>query len=194
MSITRSISRRTFVVAAATALVMSSQFAYAQAKKPNVVILATGGTIAGAAATGTQSAYKSGAVTIDAMVAAVPGIADLANIKGEQVSNVGSQDMSFAILLTVAKRINELAKSPDVDGIRDYAWHRHAGGLGLLPEHDGEDRQAGGDGRLDASVDRRQRRRPSESVQRRRRGRRSERQGTRRAGRDERLRFTPRTR
>ena len=116
MSITRSISRRTVVVAAAGALVISSQVAYAQAKKPNVTILATGGTIAGAAATGTQSGYKSGAVTIDAMLAAVPGIAELATVKGEQISNVGSQDMSFQILLTVAKRINELAKSPDVTG------------------------------------------------------------------------------
>jgi L-asparaginase len=89
--------------------------AQAQKKKPNVVILATGGTIAGAAATGTQSGYKSGAVGIDTMIAAVPGIGDLATIKGEQISNVGSQDMSFAILLTVAKRINELAKG-DVDG------------------------------------------------------------------------------
>jgi L-asparaginase len=50
------------------------------------------------------------------MLAAVPGINELANIKGEQVSNVGSQDMSFDILLKLAKRINELAKSPNVDG------------------------------------------------------------------------------
>jgi L-asparaginase len=85
--------------------------------KRNVVILATGGTIAGAAATGTQAGYTSGAVNIDAMIAAVPGIKDLANITGEQISNVGSQDMSFDILLKVAKRINELAKSKDVDGI-----------------------------------------------------------------------------
>ena len=82
--------------------------AQAQGKKPNIVILATGGTIAGAAATGTQSGYTSGAVTIDAMIAAVPGIDELATIKGEQISNVGSQDMSFDILLKVAKRINEL--------------------------------------------------------------------------------------
>ncbi|HKE59918.1 MAG TPA: type II asparaginase [Pyrinomonadaceae bacterium] len=94
-----------------------SPLALAQAKKPNVVILATGGTIAGAAATGTQSAYTSGAVTIDAMVAAVPGIKDLANVKGEQISNVGSQDMSFDILLTLAKRINQLQQQNDVDGI-----------------------------------------------------------------------------
>src|SRR6266436_3337235 len=89
----------------------------AEGKKPNIVILATGGTIAGAAATGTQAAYRSGAVTIDAMVAAVPGIADLANIKGEQISNVGSQDMSFEIMLTLAKRINQLLATPQVDGI-----------------------------------------------------------------------------
>ena len=86
-----------------------------KSKKPNIVILATGGTIAGAAATGTQSGYTSGAVTIDAMIAGVPGLADLATIKGEQIANVGSQDMSFDIMLTLAKRINELAKG-DVDG------------------------------------------------------------------------------
>jgi len=90
----------------------------AQEKRlPNIVILATGGTIAGAAATGTQAGYKSGAVTIDAMIAAVPGIEDLANIKGEQISNVGSQDMSFSIMLTLAKRINELLADPQVDGV-----------------------------------------------------------------------------
>src|SRR5580765_812371 len=84
---------------------------------PNIVILATGGTIAGAAATGTQAGYTSGAVTIDAMVAAVPGLTDLANIKGEQISNVGSQDMNFDIMLKLAKRINELGPSSNVDGI-----------------------------------------------------------------------------
>src|ERR1700756_244357 len=84
---------------------------------PNIVILATGGTIAGAAATGTQAAYTSGAVTIDAMLAAVPGIKDLANIKGEQISNVGSQDMTMDIMLTLAKRINALLAQNQVDGI-----------------------------------------------------------------------------
>ncbi|WP_035359008.1 type II asparaginase [Edaphobacter aggregans] len=98
-------------------IIVPCQQAVTQGKKPNIVILATGGTIAGAAATGTQSAYTSGAVTIDAMVNAVPGIKDLANIKGEQIANVGSQDMSFDIMLKVAKRINELLPTNDVDGI-----------------------------------------------------------------------------
>jgi L-asparaginase len=95
----------------------SVTLATAQTKKPNVVILATGGTIAGAAASGTQAGYASGAVGIDTMIAGVPGITDLANIKGEQISNVGSQDISFDILLKLANRINELAKSNNVDGI-----------------------------------------------------------------------------
>lgn len=89
-----------------------------QAKQlPNLVILATGGTIAGAAATGTQSGYTSGSVNIDTMLAAVPGIKDLANIRGEQIANVGSQDISFDIMLTLAKRINSLLAQNDVDGI-----------------------------------------------------------------------------
>src|SRR5215472_15435334 len=104
------------LVAVIVALGASLQLAHANGV-PNIVILATGGTIAGAAATGTQSGYTSGAVGIDTMIAGVPGITKLANIKGEQVSNVGSQDMSFDILLTLAKRINELAASDAVDGV-----------------------------------------------------------------------------
>src|SRR5512133_939222 len=111
-------SRRLPIAAAAAgACLLAAQIASAQAGKPTIVILATGGTIAGAAATGTQSGYTSGAVGIDTMIAAVPGITKLANIKGEQISNVGSQDMSFDILLKVAKRINELAQSGGADGI-----------------------------------------------------------------------------
>ena len=108
-------SARTKKMAVVVSVLLLSCVSQAQ-KKPSLVILATGGTIAGAAASGTQSGYTSGAVTIDAMLAAVPGIDKLATIKGEQVSNVGSQDMSFDILLKVAKRINELAKQSDVDG------------------------------------------------------------------------------
>ena len=105
----------------ATVILECPHFSAAQATPakplPNIVILATGGTIAGAAATGTQASYTSGAVTIDAMLAAVPGIRNLANIKGEQISNVGSQDMTLEIMLTLAKRINALLAQSDVNGI-----------------------------------------------------------------------------
>jgi L-asparaginase len=86
-------------------------------KLPNVVILATGGTIAGAGASSTGSAYTSGQVKIEAMIDAVPNIRSLANLRGEQLANVGSQDMSVKVWLDLAKRINELLATKDVDGI-----------------------------------------------------------------------------
>jgi len=87
------------------------------ADKPNIVILATGGTIAGSAETQTQAGYTSGQVGVDTLINAVPQLADLANISGEQVANVGSQDMSDAIWLKLADRVNLLLGRPDVDGI-----------------------------------------------------------------------------
>ena len=102
----------------AVLMMASVSFGFSQNKDlPNVVILATGGTIAGAGASSTGSAYTSGEVTIDAMIDAVPNIRKLANLTGEQTANVGSQDMSVEVWLTLANRINELLASDEVDGI-----------------------------------------------------------------------------
>jgi L-asparaginase len=84
---------------------------------PNVVVLATGGTIAGAAASDVQAAYASGQVGVDQLLAAVPQAKKLAALRGEQVSNIGSQDMNDEVWLKLARRVNELAAMPDVDGI-----------------------------------------------------------------------------
>jgi len=99
-------------------LLVVSILTFGQAEKlPNIVILATGGTIAGAGASATGSAYTSGQVKIDAMIDAVPNIRKLANLKGEQIANVGSQDMSVKVWLDLANRINQLLAGNDVDGI-----------------------------------------------------------------------------
>jgi len=86
-------------------------------KLPNVTIIATGGTIAGEAATSVQSAYSSGQVGVEALIKAVPTLRKIATVTGEQIANVGSQDISDEIWLKLAKRINELGKSSNVDGI-----------------------------------------------------------------------------
>lgn len=95
-----------------------TQVGFAQDKDlPNVVILATGGTIAGTAEGADQAGYTAGQLGITAMIEAVPGIKGLANLKGEQISNVGSQDMTVEIWLTLAERINNLLATDEVDGI-----------------------------------------------------------------------------
>ena len=86
-------------------------------KRPSIMILATGGTIAGAAATATQPGYTSGQVPIEGMIAVVPGIDALAEVSGEQLANVGSQDITFAIMIELANRINTLLGSGDIDGV-----------------------------------------------------------------------------
>ena len=86
-------------------------------KPPSIVVLATGGTIAGAAASDVQAGYTSGQVGVDQLLAAVPQAKKLANLRGEQISNIGSQDMNDEVWLKLARRINELLAQPDVDGI-----------------------------------------------------------------------------
>ncbi len=93
------------------------QFALAAAGKPHVVILATGGTIAGSAQSQTQAGYNSGQLGVDTLIGAVPQLKDLADISGEQVSNIGSQDMSDDVWLKLAQRVNALLAEPGVDGI-----------------------------------------------------------------------------
>jgi L-asparaginase len=91
--------------------------AFAADKLPNVVVLATGGTIAGAAASDVQAAYTSGQVGVEQLLSAVPQAKKLAVMRGEQISNIGSQDMNDEVWLKLARRVNELTAMPDVDGV-----------------------------------------------------------------------------
>src|SRR5262245_55133348 len=84
---------------------------------PTVVVLATGGTIAGAAASEVQAGYMSGQVGVEQLIAAVPEAKKIANLRGEQISNFGSQDMNDDVWLKLANRINALGATPDVSGI-----------------------------------------------------------------------------
>jgi glutamin-(asparagin-)ase len=88
------------------------------ADKPNVVVLATGGTIAGAGAAATNSAtYQAAKVPVDKLIAGVPELANVANVRGEQVFQIASESFTDAHLLQLAKRVSALAKQADVQGI-----------------------------------------------------------------------------
>ena len=85
---------------------------------PNVVILATGGTIAGTGATSTTTVgYTAAKVGVDDLIKAVPELKQVANVTGEQVFQIASENMSNEHWLTLAKRVNTLLAKPDVDGI-----------------------------------------------------------------------------
>jgi L-asparaginase len=89
----------------------------AAADLPKVVILATGGTIAGAQPKEGDPGYKAGAVSVESLIQAAPGVDKLARLEGEQIASIGSQDMNDAVWFKLAKRANELLAKPDIAGI-----------------------------------------------------------------------------
>jgi L-asparaginase len=91
--------------------------AAAPAVLPKVFVLATGGTIAGAQAQPTGYAYKSAAYDVATLLAAVPRLGELADISGEQVASVGSQDMSDALWLKLAGRVDDVLARADTDAV-----------------------------------------------------------------------------
>ncbi len=101
----------------AAVLLLCSAIASAQTAKPRIVIVATGGTIAGAAESTTAAGYKSGAVAVDVLIAAVPQLKTFADVRGVQVSSVGSQDMNDELWIKLATAVNRLLTQTDVDGI-----------------------------------------------------------------------------
>ena len=112
------LSPRFRAFAAGAALMAASAFAQAQQALPNVVILATGGTIAGAGASAVNSAtYAAAKVGVEKLIAGLPELSKVANVRGEQVFQVASESLTNDNLLTLAKRVSALSKQSDVDGI-----------------------------------------------------------------------------
>ncbi|MBS0317657.1 MAG: asparaginase [Proteobacteria bacterium] len=86
-----------------------------------LVLLGTGGTIAGtAAAAGDNIGYRAAQLGVDALIAAVPGAAQAlggSTLVTEQVAQVDSKDMSFAVWQRLAARAAHWLAQPDLQGI-----------------------------------------------------------------------------
>ena len=110
-----SITRRWFAGVVLSAL---STVALAQAAKPHVVVLATGGTIAGAGASAANSAtYAAAKVPVDKLLAGLPELGSVAKVSGEQVFQIASESFTNEHLLKLGQRVSALSKQADVDGI-----------------------------------------------------------------------------
>lgn len=81
-----------------------------------VIILGTGGTIAGVGTPGLSTGYFSGGMDIESLITGVPGLKDLAWLVGEQIANVNSDDITQEDWLRLTRRINELAARDDIAG------------------------------------------------------------------------------
>jgi L-asparaginase len=84
----------------------------------NIVILGTGGTIAGRAASVSDNiGYTAAQVGVEELLAAIPALAQAGTVLTEQVAQVDSKDMSFAVWAKLAARVSHYLAQPDVQGI-----------------------------------------------------------------------------
>ena len=85
---------------------------------PHVVILGTGGTIVGLAASASDNlGYTAAQVGVDQLVAAIPSLTDAGPVLSEQVAQVDSKDMSFEVWTRLAARVEHHLARDDVQGI-----------------------------------------------------------------------------
>ncbi len=84
---------------------------------PRIRFLATGGTIAGAQVAGGGRGYHAAALSIEALIAAVPQLETLAQVEVEPVAAVGSQDMDDATWLILAARTQAAVDDPAIAGV-----------------------------------------------------------------------------
>ncbi len=84
---------------------------------PNLTVLATGGTIAGAADSATRHDYRPGQIGIGEFLARVDELGVDAVFSGQQIANIGSEDMSPAIWADLHEAASAAIAAPDCDGI-----------------------------------------------------------------------------
>lgn len=85
--------------------------------QPKVLILATGGTIAGVANTNSPTGYDAGKVKASDLVAAVPQLRQLADCHVEQFCNIASQDMNSDIWVRLSARVNDALLKEGYDSV-----------------------------------------------------------------------------
>jgi L-asparaginase len=84
---------------------------------PRIVILTTGGTIAGRSDERSELGYNSAQLDPSQLIQSVPGINLLARVSSERIASIGSQDMSDSVWLALAARITELFAQNAADGV-----------------------------------------------------------------------------
>ena len=113
------IKKRLLSVFLLTAFILAAfaQNACANVKKARILMLATGGTIAGVANGNSAIGYDAGKISGQDIVDSVPGIENIADIDVEQIANIASQDMDYATLKKLTDRINRAFDDDKYDGV-----------------------------------------------------------------------------
>lgn len=109
--------RRSAALFVAVTMLSGTAWAAESAALPRVLVLATGGTIAGQADARASGAYTSGKLSGESLVRSVPGLGKLASVQAEQIASIGSQDMSDRVWFALAHRIRRAFDKNEADAV-----------------------------------------------------------------------------
>ncbi|MBI1403539.1 MAG: asparaginase [Porphyrobacter sp.] len=85
--------------------------------KPRLLVLGTGGTIAGAAASATAAAYRPGGLSLAAMLGELAALGLDAELVGEEIARIGSQDIGFAEWQALHAACTRAMADPQIAGV-----------------------------------------------------------------------------
>ena len=97
----------------------------------NIVIIATGGTIAGSGDAGKAADYQAGRISVSDILESVPSIRSLAHMKTVQMCNIDSNDMDEERWIALRDLIR---RGSGCRRHRRHPWHRYAGRDCILPQ------------------------------------------------------------
>lgn len=99
-------------------LLVASNLTYAFADKlSTVMIIGTGGTIAGKSSSQVSGTYTPGQVKVQELTANIPGIDKLANLEFQQIYNVASSNLNMDNLVNLANAVNKALADKNVSGV-----------------------------------------------------------------------------
>ena len=98
-------------------IVLIISILFAKTTAPRIAVIATGGTIAGMGESGTVAGYVPAKTPVEELLRAVPEIQTLAEVTGEQFTQIASQNMRPDIWMRLAERVNTLLLTEDTDGV-----------------------------------------------------------------------------
>lgn len=84
---------------------------------PRILVLGTGGTIAGAGGSATGAAYRPGGLSLDALVGHLAALGLTANLHPQEIARIGSQDIGFAEWQALHAACAAAMDDPAVDAI-----------------------------------------------------------------------------
>ena len=85
--------------------------------KPQVMIIGTGGTIAGQAGSATDLAYDAATLSVDDLLRAIPSLNDIADISSTNLFSLNSKDIGPREWLELARCVENHLKDENVSGV-----------------------------------------------------------------------------